>query len=117
MKNSKQRRFLLIHNRRMQETSFTEFAELLVQSNPQRFGKIVPHQLNAASLYLHRDLWVTENDLERLWIHLRCEYGITLCEIHSLRLRHQKDITLHELYRLLRHSEQMTEKERLYQPL
>lgn len=117
MKNSKQRRFLLIHNRRVQETSFSKFAELLVQHNPRKFGKIVPHQVNAASLYLHRDLRVTEVDLERLWIHLRCEYSITLCEIHSLRLRHQKDITLDELYRLLRHSEQMTEKEHLYQPL
>lgn len=117
MKKPKQRRFLLVNNRRIQETSFAEFTELLVQHNPQRFGKIVSHQLNAASLYLHRDLEVTGVDLERLWIHLRCEYGITLCEIHLARIKQPKDISLYGLYKLLLHSERMREREYRYQPL
>lgn len=117
MEKVKSKRFSLTNSRCIRETSFTEFAELLVQHNPQRFGKIISDKLTAASLYLHYDLEVTATDLERLWIHILCEYKITVCEIHQARAKYPWDMTLLDLYKLLLHSEDMKEIQVYYQRL
>lgn len=114
MSEEQLRRFLLTAKRRLQNATFAEFVEQLVQHNPQRFGRIIPHQLSAASLMIYHDLELTEEDLEGLLTHLQCEYGVVVCEIHRVRISQPRDISLYDLYKLLLHSERMQERTHLY---